>query len=103
MDSRIDDIYKTLIDYIKQDSSDKQIIIRDVQFVKDKVVSVEEQTKKTNGRVTKLESADFRAQLQTEFTKGKTWVILALFGLIWAMVSNVGYNVLANLIASHIH
>ena len=55
MPDRIDEIYKILIDYIQQDNKDKTDIRKDLNDIKVTVSRVENQTVKTNGRVTKLE------------------------------------------------
>jgi len=55
MSDRIDEIYKILITYIQQDNEDKNKMKEKLANIENTLQSVEVQTIKTNGRVTKSE------------------------------------------------
>lgn len=103
MPDRIDEIYKTLIDYIREDNNDKTAIRRDLNVIKAQADRIEEQTTKTNGRVTKLEGEFLLIQDEDKkqiiigaFKKKQIAALFAIIGGIWSVVSVAVYSWLQN-------
>ncbi len=114
MPDRIDDIYKTLIEYIQKDNEDKSKIKEalekgqsslksDLIEIKGKVQSIEEQTKKTNGRVTTLEltTTSLQENNQKRVIVSRVnwkWVsgIGAIVTFVWSFVSVFVYKWIEN-------
>lgn len=96
-EDRIDQIYRTLIDYIRDDNNDKNSIKKDLSELKSQTDRIELQTTKTNGRVTKLEGSVLVLENYDKtrvIVQKVNWKWLSLFGTIGLGILTIVMNLL---------
>ena len=118
--SQIDEIQRTLTDYISKDNDFKVKITEDIGTLKTKVSEIVVQTTYTNGSVKDLKAwriehdkqenvknklddiKDTQAEVKTAYRDGKLYVIIMIFSILGSGIWAIASQIIANLFSNHL-
>ncbi len=100
--SQIDEIQRTLADYISKDSDFKVKITEDIGKIKTEIEGIRVQTTYTNGSVKNLKAWKEKQENVTALTNGKVIGALMVIGFIWTIASQFIWKYIMQIFFNHI-